>query len=157
LAERVARSLSLASNRQFLEAFDLDADEGIVDGSSRQAVQRISELLLERVSVTPISGSSLFEVSFTSPEPSLSATIAAAWIDEFIASSIERRFASTNDARGFLQEQLVQLRQRLEDSERQFVAYASNSGIISVPGPGGQVSEENATLVGTDLAAMNTA
>src|SRR5690606_19850009 len=49
------------------------------------------------------------------------------------------------------------LRQRLEDSERQFVAYASNSGIISVPGPGGQVSEENATLVGTDLAAMNTA
>ena len=35
-------------------------------------------------------------------------------VDEFIAASIERQFSATNDAREFLQEQLGQLRQRLE-------------------------------------------
>src|SRR5690606_3216938 len=82
-----------------------------------------------------------------------------AWVDEFIRLSIERRFAATNDAREFLQEQLAQLRERLEDSERQFVAYASNSGIIALPSTqsAGDDAVSGRTLIGTDLSTMNAA
>ena len=155
LAERVARQLSLADDPEFLEAFDLQ--DTVAQASTRNATAAVAEVLLEQISITPIRGSSLVDVEFTSPSARLSARIASTWVDEFIKSSVERRFASTNDAREFLQDQLAQLRERLEDSEREFVAYASNSGIISVPGPTGSDTEESGTLVGTDLAAMNAA
>src|SRR5688572_15482837 len=61
LAERVARSLSLAADEEFLEAFDLAADGGIADASSRRAVEQIGEVLLEQVSIKPVTGSSLVD------------------------------------------------------------------------------------------------
>ena len=157
LAERVARSLNLASDDEFIEAFDLAAEETIANASSRQADQAIGEVLLEQVSISPIRGSSLIDVKFTSPSPALSARIAAAWVDEFIATSIERQFSASNDAREFLQEQIAQLRERLEASERQFVTYASNSGIVTVGSDIGDGERTRETLVGTNLSAMNAA
>src|SRR5690606_39475920 len=49
------------------------------------------------------------------------------------------------------------LRERLEDSERQFVTYASNSGIIAVASGSRDDDRGDAgqTLVGTNLASMN--
>src|SRR5690606_28132340 len=84
--------------------------------------------------------------------------IASAWVDEFIATNIERRYAASNDARDFLQKQLAQLRERLEDSERKFVAYASNSGIFAVVSdPGGNAERTRETLTGANLSDMNSA
>lgn len=158
LAERVARALNLASDEEFREAFDIDPEGEIASGSPRQAIEAVSQVLLENVAVTPVVGSSLVDIQFTSPSPALSAKIAAAWVDEFIATSIERRFAATNDAREFLQEQLGQLRERLEDSERQFVSYASNSGIFTIDGTRDDGSEgAGETLASDDLSSMNAA
>src|SRR5690606_27710654 len=101
---------------------------------------------------------SLVDVQFTSPSPSMSAKIAATWVDEFVATSIERRYAASNDAREFLQKQLAQLRGRLEDSEREFVAYASNSGIFAVVSDaGGETERTRETLTGANLSGMNSA
>src|SRR5690606_13800623 len=158
LAERVVRDLNLTANAEFLEAFGLDDEEELASASSRRAVQLVGEVLLENVTISPVRGSSLVDVSFTSPSPALSARVAEVWVDQFIQASIERQFAATNDARQFLEEQLGQLRQRLEDSERQFVTYASNSGIVVIPSNGGaEGGNAQATLVGTNLSAMNAA
>src|SRR5690606_25392671 len=67
LAQRVARSLNLAGNEEFLKAFNLEDDEHIIDSSSQAVLQRIGEVLLENMTISPIRGSSLFDVSFTSP------------------------------------------------------------------------------------------
>lgn len=155
LAERVARKLNLQTNEEFLAAFDIPEDGEIVTSNPRRSIEITSDLLLENIDVDPVVGSSLVDVSFTSPSRQFSSKVVAAWIDEYISANLERRFEASKDARQFLENQLAELRVRLEDSERQFVLYSSNSGIVALPTTGGQGAER--TLAASDLAAMNEA
>src|SRR5690606_33931158 len=56
LAERVVRAQNLAVNEDFAEAFNL-TDSELGDGSSRKAVEAIAQILLEHVSIKPVTGS----------------------------------------------------------------------------------------------------
>ncbi len=171
LAERVARSQRLAADERFFEIFGLDPDGlGVLAGesnpngglSSRGRGYRLrlaTDTLLENINISPIQGSSLVDINFSSPDPTISAEIANAWVDEFIASNLDRRFGSTAEARKFLEEQLATLKQRLEDSERNLATYADNREIITLS------SEQNAngrtvsqkTLASANLEALNSA
>lgn len=155
LAERVSRKLNLQSNEEFIAAFDIPADSAIITSTPRRSIELTSNLLLEHIDVSPVVGSSLVDVSFTSPSREFSRTVVATWIDEYIAANLERQFDATRDAREFLEGQLAELRTKLEDSERQFVGYSSQSGIVSLPTAGTPGSER--TLVASDLSAMNAA
>ena len=166
LAERVVRARNLASNDNFFETFGVDPNgSGILSGSSKaqSAAQRnerlklATALLQDHVSISPVRGSSLVDVNFESPSPDLSAEIANAWIEQFIASNLDRRFNSTADARKFLEEQLAELKQRLEDSERNLSSYADNKEIITLSSEqtadGKTVSQK--TLASANLEALS--
>ena len=166
LAERVVRSRNLASKDDFFETFDVDPNNsGILSANpqAQTAAQRnerlklATDLLRAHVSISPIRGSSLVDVSFESPSPNLSAEIANAWIEQFIASNLDRRFNSTADARKFLEEQLAELKQRLEDSERSLSGYADNKEIITLSSeqtPEGKTVSQK-TLASANLEALN--
>tara|TARA_R100001244_G_scaffold6593_15_gene8041 strand:+ start:18831 stop:21020 length:2190 start_codon:yes stop_codon:yes gene_type:complete len=168
LAERVVRARNLASKDEFFETFDVDPDNsGILSGNATAptAAQRnerlklATDLLQAHVSISPIRGSSLVDVSFESPDPNLSAEIANAWIEQFIASNLDRRFNSTADARKFLEEQLAELKQRLEESERSLSGYADNKEIITLSSeqtPDGKTVSQK-TLASANLEALNAA
>ena len=166
LAERVVRARNLASKDSFFETFGVDPNgSGILSTTpkAQTAAQRnerlklATDILQEHVSISPIRGSSLVDVNFESPSPSLSAEIANAWIEQFIASNLDRRFNSTADARKFLEEQLAELKQRLEDSERSLSGYADNKEIITLSSEqtaeGKTVSQK--TLASANLEALN--
>ncbi|PWG02107.1 exopolysaccharide biosynthesis protein [Sphingosinicella humi] len=145
LAERVAEDLQLSRNAVFFETFGVNPMEGGLFGEAndpnsleqrRERQKKAVDVLLDHVEISPIRGSSLVEVSFTSPDPALSRRIVNSWTEHFIGSNLDRRFEATSYARKFLEDRLEQLRQRLEASERQLVAYAAQQGIINV------VSEE---------------
>lgn len=166
LAERVARSRNLASKDGFFAAFGIDpSDSGVFSGSpgGKSAAQRnerlklATDLLQEHVSISPIRGSSLVDVNFESPSRKLSAEIANAWIAQFIASNLDRRFNSTADARKFLEGQLAELKQKLEDSERNLSSYADNKEIITLSSEqtaGGKTVSQK-TLASANLEALN--
>ena len=166
LAERVVRARNLASKDEFFETFDVGPDDsGILSATptAPTAAQRnarlklATDLLQEHVSISPIRGSSLVDVNFESPSPNLSAEIANAWIEQFIASNLDRRFNSTADARKFLEEQLAELKQRLEDSERSLSGYADNKEIITLSSeqtPDGKTVSQK-TLASANLEALN--
>lgn len=168
LAERVVRQLNLAQDDAFFERFDVDpsgqgliADEGgagTLSAAERQRRQRMAtSILLDNVTIAPIRGSSLVNVEFQSPDPAFSALVVNTWVDEFIASNLDRRFASTADAREFLEQRLAELRGRLEQSERRLVSYASNKEIVTLSTQSdaeGRTTSER-TLVSTDLEALN--
>jgi polysaccharide biosynthesis transport protein len=165
LAERVSRSLRLSTSDAFLEAHGISASKSIFSGSSDPSRSRAerekqsTSLLLKNVSIVPVRGSSLIDVTYTSASPTLSAQIADAWTQQFIASSMDRRFASTADARTFLEGRLADLRARLEKSERELVTYASQKGIVSLSrstGADGKTTTER-TLTAANLEALNTA
>jgi polysaccharide biosynthesis transport protein len=168
LALRVARERQLYDNAAFFEMFGVTQYEDLFQNgrplaaavsSREERLRTAAAILLDNIEITPQRLSRLVEVSFTSPSPELSADIVNVWTEQFIGSTLERRFEATSYARKFLEDRLEQLRGRLEDSERQLVAYASQQGIVSVPASQSSSEQGVATverpLVADDLTELN--
>lgn len=165
LAERVARSLRLGDDPAFFEQFDVTPpEEWYEDGRAvqtnaiRQARWKAAGgLLLEGIEVKPERLSRLVEVTFTSPDPQLSKRVVDAWSDNFIQTTLERRYSATSYARKFLEDRLQQLRTRIDQSERALVGYAANQNIVSIPGSTGAQGQTvgERSLVADDLVNLN--
>lgn len=167
LSERVAAQLRLIDDPKFFEDFgvsDKDPAFQLVSGrypaSGRQERQRkAGEVLLKHLSIEPTRLSRLVDVRFTSPDPALSAQVANAWADNFIQTNLERKVQATSYGRNLLQKQLAQFKEKLDESQRQLVNYASAQRIINLPaqsGSDGKTTSER-SIVADDLAALNSA
>ena len=167
LAERVATDLRLYDNAAFFEMFGADSvaeqlqnrDSSTATAAARQERIRLAGfILLQNVDIVPARLSRLVGVEFTSPDPALSAQIVNAWTGRFIETTLARRFEATSYARRFLEQRIAQLRQRLEESERALVAYATNQRIINLPSTttsGETMTTTERPIVAEDLAALN--
>lgn len=157
LAERVVDSLGLASSDAFLEAMGSTPPERRDRPAAEFARLRreaVIRTVMANFSVTPVRGSRLVELSFDSPDASLSASVANGFAENYIQESLERRFNSSSFARDFLEEQIGQTKARLEETERELVQYAQDQEIINVTEAsesGGQAQ----SLAGTNLSALN--
>ena len=102
--------------------------------------------------------SRLVDVGFTSPDADFSARIANAWADQYIQSNLERKVQATSYGRNLLQRQLALQKERLDESQRQLVGYASAQQIITLPSQtsNGTTTSER-SIVADDLAALNSA
>jgi capsular exopolysaccharide synthesis family protein len=116
---------------------------------------------MSHLNVTPVRASSLVSLTFDSPDRTLSAQVVNAIADAFIDSNLQRRYDATAYARQFLEKRLDQVRGKLEESERNLVAYAGREQIINLDSS--NTSAEKATgsggqsLVTADLSAINAA
>ncbi len=149
LAERVARSTNLANDGSL---FDQDTPRQAREGAAAGMVQSSVAIALQR-------DSALIGIAIESPNPELAARLANSYADGFIQSNMERRYEATSYARNFLQQRIAAVKTRLEQSERQLVAYAKAQGIITLAvdtGGTGSVRQEQsidaATLIQTNNA-----
>jgi succinoglycan biosynthesis transport protein ExoP len=167
LAERVASELRLVDDPAFFEMFDIPADDpGFEMAANRYRAEgraerqrRAGEVLLKNVSIDPARLSRLVEIRFTSPDPAFSARVANSWAENFITTNLERKVQSTSYGRDALQRQLAEYKDRLDQSQRQLVAYASAQEIINLPsqtGGNGTATQER-SIVADDLSAINSA
>lgn len=165
LAERVARRLHLTEDQSFLHEVKLDRGASEATGSQRispaelrDREQNVAIALLRGIVVAPVRGSALIDVSYVSASPSRSALIANAWIEEFVSQSMDRRFATTSDARRFLEQRLKDLRGRLERSERDLGRYAQQRNIVRLGETRSDDGRTNTTrtLLSADVEALNT-
>lgn len=168
LADMVVRELGLADNATLLSGYG-NSPLGIkrkvpgLTGTRAQRGLRAAGIVMAHLSVSPVRQSSLVNISFDSPDPSLSARIVNAVGDAFIASNLQRRYDSSAYARKFLETRLAQLRQKLEESERSLVDYAGREQIINLDAPtspGGPDAARSApgqSIVASDLSATNSA
>lgn len=168
LAERVANALRLVDDPQFFEMFGggltddpaFEQTNGRYTAQGRATRQReAGEILLENVEIEPARFSRLVSITFTSPDPALSAKVANAWADNFIKTNLDRKIQSTAYGREALQQQLAEYKNRLDESQRQLVAYASNQQIINLPYQSGGDSSttQERSIVADDLSSLNTA
>ena len=166
LAEAVVQQLNLQDSRVFFELFgDNESLRLLGDAASgpprregrAERVRKAADILLDHVNVSPTRASRLVTLEFESPDAALSAQIANTWADKFIQKNLERRFDATSYARTFLESRLVQLRERLEASERQLVTYAANNRIIMLGAPTTQQGDRNQerSVITDNLIAMN--
>ncbi|MDB5480542.1 MAG: exopolysaccharide biosynthesis protein [Caulobacteraceae bacterium] len=159
LEARVAESQGLAADDAFIRTMTGrapgEAGRSLNAETRRQAVL---ELLKTHEGVTPQRGSRLVSVTFSSPDPGLSARIANAFAENFIASALDRRFESSSYARDFLEKRLAQVKARLERSERDLVSYAASQQIIQLPATGQPTqAEAGPSLAAANLESFNTA
>lgn len=165
LSERVAMQLRFVDDPKFYERFGFSSDNpafqlvnGRYPASGRSVRQRTAgEILLKNVSIAPVRLSRLVKIQFTSPDPQFSTTVANAWAENFIQTNLERKIQATSYGRNLLQQQLAQLKQRLDESQRQLVAYASAERIINLPSQSGDGRSAERSIVADDLAALNAA
>lgn len=157
LAERVVDSLGLATSEVFLQQMKIDpprADAGPAAERASRRREAVLKAVQSNFGVSPVRGSRLVDISFDSPDPNLSARVVNAYAEAFIQSNLERRFESTAYVRDFLEERIAQTKSRLEDAERQLVAYAGEQQIINLS----ESTEPNAqqeSLVSRSLGALN--
>src|SRR5690606_7132482 len=146
LSERVANELNLTDDQVFFAMFGapdtpaFDLADGRYSAAGRAERQRVAgEILRDNLIIEPTRLSRLVDIRFTSPDPQFSTRVANAWADNFIETNLERKVQSTSYGREQLQRQLAEYKDRLDESQRQLVAYASSQEIINLPAeaPGG--------------------
>jgi capsular exopolysaccharide synthesis family protein len=164
LARRVASQLGLAEGDSLeslspispwaaLRRMVSGADEGSGTDSEDALAARdaaATAFISEGLTVEPVRNSRLVRVHFDSPDPAFSQRAANALAEAFIASNLERRFDSSAYAKTYLEDRLQELRLKLEDSERELVAFAQKEQIVGSGDSNGNLSEQ-------DLGSLNSA
>lgn len=167
LSERVATQLRLVDDPDFFAMFGVKSENPAFaltnnryTAAGRAERQRVAGEILDRnISINPTRLSRLVDIAFTSPQAAFSASVANAWAESFIQTNLERKVQATSYGRNLLERQLQLQKQRLDESQRQLVNYASQQEIINLPAQGaanGTTTSER-SIVADDLAALNTA
>ena len=144
IAERVASALKLGDDPDFFRPRDFSlirALKGLFTGSAPPKVSESGRANLERAAagiilgnraIRPVSGSRLVDISYTDPEPSRAQQIATAYADAVIAANLDKRFQANAYAKTFLEDQIKQLKLRLEESEKVLLDFAQREQIVAV-------------------------
>lgn len=163
IAERVVFNLGLSERADYLfprasfsplnifkRAFggEAGADE-LSDFSpeerARMAVERVQKNLL--VSLLP--NTSLLSISYTDQTPKYTYEIANQVAQSFINQRVDQASDTSAQARKFIQEQVVQAKSRLQQSEEALVEYAKKVGLT--------VTADNSSLITESLVKINEA
>ncbi len=156
LARRVIARTGLASHPAYRKEVEAASEKlgPAVSGQSgavprRESIERaLTDGVLASLEIAPVRNSRLVKVNFDSPDPDLAARVANAYASEFIASGLEHRLQASSFATEYLSSRLAQLKQRLEDSEKNFVVFAGQEKIVSV-------GEGKPSLPAQNLAELN--
>lgn len=109
--------------------------------------EQVTNVIRSGLTVEPVRDSRLVNIHFFSPVPQFAARAANAVADGFIASEMDSRFGASNYAKTYLEDQLALVKSRLEDSERELVAFAQKENLVT--------SEGGQSLVGQNLSDLN--
>ena len=164
VAEAVAERQGLFRGEGFLEAMGAgDEDAAVPFGMTPRDAhrERVLKVLRDAMKVRYTGTTRIAVISFTSPDPRLSARIANALAEAYIRSNLTRKAESSVYALDFLRGQLAEAQARLANSERQVVGYARRTRIVDASNAAGAISPTDATrpqsLITAQLVQLNQA
>ena len=122
LAERVVDDLRLWEDPLF----------GHGDGQDLDAEQReaLTGAVLSMLEVTHIRNSQLMEVTFTTPEPELSARLANAIVAQYIALSANTEIQQARETSSFFSDQVEKLHREIQEKEGLLQEYTQREDIL---------------------------
>jgi polysaccharide biosynthesis transport protein len=158
MAERVVAQLQLDEDTEFLRKQGGSPIAWLLGTVSRNepaaaggadARRKATERVQDAADVKPVPNSRLVDVAFTHARPELAQKVANAYGDAFIAANLDKRFAANAYAKTFLEDQLKQLKIRLEESEQAVLHFAEREQIVDVT--------NKASIAENNLSAANVA
>jgi capsular exopolysaccharide synthesis family protein len=81
------------------------------------------------LAIQRLEGTQIFSLGYVAPDPVVAARVANLYAEEYMRQHFESRQEVRESAREFLQRELDGLEQRVQQSEKQLVAYAQEHGI----------------------------
>ena len=168
LSERVVSQLGLADGAaadklmrpspwtRLTSMFGTDEEQTTAQADQASADRRraVVEAFQEGITIEPVRNSRLVRVNYDSPDRDFSARAANALAEGFLASNLEHGFEASAYAKSYLEDRLQELKLKLEDSERNLVAFAQKEQIIGSGGEAGTLTEQN---LGSINAALSKA
>lgn len=124
VAQKVVSELKLANSPGTHEQF-MEATEG-----KGNINQWLGDLLLKKLSVEPSRESSVISISFTGTNPQFSAAIANAFAKAYVETSLDLRLTPAKQTAAWFDQQIVQLRQNLDDAQQKLTVYQREKGIV---------------------------
>jgi polysaccharide biosynthesis transport protein len=169
LAERVVADLDLANEPTFLgngtvspwtKLRELIFGTPANRADDEQPLEVRKEIAIGRVqggsSVAPVPDSALVGLSFDDPNQTWAQKIVDAISQAFIKSNLEHRYNATAYARNFLQNQLAKTKLKLEQSERDLVAYAKKEQIVNLDDKQAPLDAAGLLAINAELARVRT-
>lgn len=96
---------------------------------SRDAVLKS---FLEALTIEPVRGSRLIKLHVENTSPDLAARIANSTVQAYIAMGLERKMEASSYAKTFLEDQIKQIKAKLEESERKLNRFAQEKQILTL-------------------------
>lgn len=159
MAERVAAMLKLGDDASLFRPTQFSFIEAVMAllrpaadplETSKAARERAAAgIVAGNRTVRPVAGSRLVDVSYTDPAPLRALRIVTAYADAFVAANLDKRFQANAYAKTFLEDQIKQLKIRLEDSERVLLDFAQKEQIVA--------ATERSSIAESNLASANAA
>lgn len=160
MAERVASGLKLGDDSDFLRPRAVTLRALVTHFLSRPAAspqisnrgdneRAAASIVQGNLAVRPVNGSRMVDLTYTDPNPARAQKIATAYADAYIASNLDKRFEANAYAKTFLEDQLKQLKLRLENSEKDLLDFAQKEQIVAV--------NEKSSTGEANLSAANAA
>ena len=115
-----------------LQADFTGPSSGATPRESRPSIPSVIGSYLSMLSVTPVPGTSLVRIGFSTPDAKLSAELANLHTAAYSRYGIEMRAKANQHALDFLHGKLLDLKERVEKSEAALNDYRKNKGIISL-------------------------
>jgi GumC protein len=140
LAERVVEDLELGEHFLF---------EGNADGSEPMAEQReaLAGAVLSMLNVSRIRNSQLMQVSFTTPNPQLSAELANSLVAQYITFSTKNETEAARDTASFFSGQIDKLHREIQEKESYLQEYRRREDLVLV--------DQNESIVVQQLKDLN--
>jgi capsular exopolysaccharide synthesis family protein len=162
LAQRVVFQLGLSEKPDFLfptpnfslsnifyRAFGISKSPSIEEKTPEEREEIAIKRVLNDLSVTLVTNTSLLSITFADQKPKYASDISNQVAQSFIDQRLDQTSETSDLARQFIQEQVLQVKQKLQKSEEELVAYAKDVGIT--------ITGDDKSLIGSNIEALNTA
>jgi capsular exopolysaccharide synthesis family protein len=136
------------------EAMSENKGQGAVQKSAEEQREELMSTLVDgflgRIKVEPIEMSKVIKINCTLENPELAARIANETADQYILSQLDAKFEGTRKTTEWLNDQLAELKQKVEQSEKAVELYRNEKGLAkagTVTLSAEQLSEMNSELI----------
>jgi len=124
VAQKVVRDLKIADSPGVREQF-MKATKG-----KGTVEQWMGNLLLSKLDVEPSRESSVITISFSGTDPQFAAAMANTFAKTYIETSLELRLAPAKQTAEWFDQQITQLREKLDQAQQKLTAYQREKGLV---------------------------
>lgn len=157
LAAEVIDRLKLTDNPEFTGGQQIISSRPASENT--QYKEKLIDSFLRNLSVNPLPGTKLIEVTFNHQNPELAAQILNTLFDSYIEMLVKRKYYASEQATEFLTNQMAALQKDIEENEKKLSELSTEQGILPTSSAEAplltKITEVNAALTAATLDRVN--